>query len=235
MVVPGLTPHEALETVIDALGIQRNLKPEVGTRRRIEITWRYARNRRRDLRKADGLADDGGIASEHVLPDAVRDDDRWRSVVRGWRLGEAAEGHRQAEHLEKPFADGICTRFDRRAIVLQERDIVALQAGGADDRQAGIVQPDDLDRRQVAGGDAAIGERRPQRVEIARVRVGQRLQQRSVDGAEDGRRGGNADRERADRREGKRRRPAQRAQRKSKILEEYAHPPLQVVRISRNQ
>ena len=146
-------------------GIQRNLEPEIRAGRRIEITWRHARHRRRDLRKADGLTDDGGIAAEHVLPDAVRDDDRWRSVVRGWRLRNA-EGHRQAEQLEEPFADGICTRLDRRAVVLQERDIVAQQAGGADNRQAGIIQPDDLDRREVSGRDTAIGERRPQRIEI---------------------------------------------------------------------
>ena len=98
------------------------------------------------------------------------------------------------------------------------------RAGGADDRQAGIVQPDDLDRRQVSGGDAAVGERRPERVEIPGAGIRQRLQQRGVDGAEDGGRGGDADRERADRGQGKRRRPAQSAQRKAKVLEECAHP-----------
>ena len=50
------------------------------------------------------------------------------ALFAGGVLRDAAEGHRQAEQLEEPLADGIRPRFHRRAVVLQERDIVALQS-----------------------------------------------------------------------------------------------------------
>ena len=61
----------AFEAVIDALRIGADVEPEVRVVRRVEITVRDGADARRDLRKANRLADDCRIAPELVAPDPV--------------------------------------------------------------------------------------------------------------------------------------------------------------------
>ena len=154
----GLQPHEAVEEVIDVVLVELLAEPEVAAVRRVEVARRDAGDRRRDFREPDRLADDRRIAAVEVLPDAIRDHDdrrrgrrsrgrcragrrpagrgrRWRRRGHEVLVREAAERHRQTEQLEEPFGDAVDLHVLRRAVVVQQRQVRRLHAGGADDRQ----------------------------------------------------------------------------------------------------
>jgi hypothetical protein len=135
----------------------------------------------------------------------------------------AAERHRQAEQIEESFGDGIHAGVDGRAIGLDERGVDALDASGALDRQLRIVQPHDLAGGKEARCDPAVGQRCPETVQVARVRIRQRPEHHRVDGAEDGRGGAHAEGQGgySGQREG--RSPAQASQGETQVLEQGAH------------
>src|SRR5262249_35092151 len=90
-------------------------------------------------------------------------------------------------------------------------------------RQVRIVQTDDLNRRQESGGDAAIGQCGAQGVQIAWTWIRHRLQQRRIDGAENGSSRTYSDGKRDNCGHRKRWCARQRVQRKTEVLQKCAH------------
>ncbi len=236
----GLEAEDRVVAVIDVLPVVAQVEPEVGAVRQIDLRRGHAGDRRLELGEAHGLADDLAVAAEDFRPDAVRDNDtRRRPLTLVLSLGlcrdvllvreAAAERHRQAEHLEKPFADAVKRGVHGRRIGAQERRVERAHGdvGRARDGRGGVGQSKHLRRREQTGGDAAVRIRRVQRDELLRVCERQRPQQRRVDRAEDGGRRTDPDGQRGDRRERECRRRRQLAYRVAEVLRQSVHhlPP----------
>src|SRR5207248_11553049 len=108
-------------------------------------------------------------------------------------------------------------------VLVQQREVVLLHAGGAHDRRGRAVQARDLAVREQAGGDAAVGQRRTDVVEILGLRVGQRLEQDRVQRAENRRGGADPERQRGDGGQRKRRGAAVTPEGEPQVLEQRIH------------
>ena len=166
-------------------------------------------------------ADDGGVGAEAPPPERVAQDElapRVRPVVR--RLEAPAERRADAEQVEVVRADP------------HARDALGLAAL----RQRRLPEADDRGRLKGARLVAKVGEgRKPDVVGVAfglpvaeedepvRRGVGQRLEERRVEDAEDGRVGADADREGGERDRREPRALSQRPQRVAQVPEDRAH------------
>jgi hypothetical protein len=227
--------QEGLLSVVDVVGRRALGDPDVGAVRHVEVTWRNAGDRRVELGEADRFADDRGITVVQRLPQPRRDHDRrQRSLLRRrvWRWGldwrevvvrKATGGHRETEQLEESFAHRVHRHVRRRVVGGEQREVERLESCRTFDRQARVVQPVDLAAGQKPGGDAPVGERRSEAVEIIRIGIRQWLEEDRTQRGEDRRRCADAEGECGDRRERESGRAAKSAERNADVLKNRFH------------
>ncbi len=195
-------PADEIEAMaVPAFGLRRRRpqrQEQLGqpTQRELEVPWQHADDRRRLTAESNRAANDERISAEPAAPRAVGDDDDgWAFGAHVGRVEIAAERRTHAQQPKEPVG-----HFDHRH---------AIRIAGARDDAAAAGERRGIDKRRVLRAIVAkvqvghIAAARTTRVDFSHVNQGvgrgvrQRLEQHDAREREDGRRGRDAERERA--------------------------------------
>jgi hypothetical protein len=182
------------------LGLEQERHVELRGIRKVESGRHHADDGAANVVDGDAAADDARIAAVVALPEAVREDDR-RFEAHGRRVG-GRERSAQQRLYAKPREELRCDGDAGETFGLVIRHRGEAPDGVAPDVRKGARFP--LDRQELRSGQTGVGRLklvgRVQRHHLlGSVAKRQGAEQCSVDQAEDGHVGANADAKRADR------------------------------------